>query len=93
MTDDSEEGSENGSVENESVEDDNGGEGSSSVATTPSAPEGATPNGDTKDAGEIVEEGDKSEAGESDAPPKSPEGEVSSSSHSSVSQISIYGYV
>ena len=77
IVDDSEEGSESGTAENESVEDDDGGEGSSTVATTPPAPEGVTPSTDTKDAGEAVEEDGVSEAGESDTRPETPEGEVS----------------
>jgi hypothetical protein len=76
MTDDSEEGSEDGTMENDSVEKDDGGEGSSTAATTPPAPEGVIPREDTKDAGEVVEDDEFSEAGESDIRPETSEGEV-----------------
>jgi len=59
------------------VENDDGGEGSSTVATTPPAPEGATPSEITKDTGEVVEQDENQEAGETQALPETIEAEVS----------------
>jgi hypothetical protein len=79
MIDDSEEGSEQGSGDSESGDEaeDNGGEGNSTAAAIPPAPQDVPPNEDTKDVGGEEEGAITSQEGAGDTRPKTGDSEVS----------------